>query len=213
MSKNQKISMAKDDGTLIRNIFIGVSWDANRYAGEEKIDIDIQGLVTNSDRKIIYPDDIVNYSTYNKDSYPWIEFSGDNQDGEDSKGVSFNGKHYDECFIVHSDKFPANRTDFMICLTIFQAIKKRQTFGMVSNATLDILDYDNPTGTSWHYDLSEDLNFENLNAIEMGRLYRYNGGFRFQAIGSGYIGGAPELFENFGLSIGEEQIQGGGSTR
>ena len=52
--------------------------------------------------------------------------------------------------------------------------------------------------------MSEDDNFANLNAVEMGRLYRYNDGFKFQALGSGYVGGMPELYKNFGLDITEE---------
>lgn len=117
--------------------------------------------------------------------------------------MAFNGKHYDEYFIVHADKFPADKSDFTICLTIYRAVQRLQNFGMVSNATLDVFDYDNPTGTSWHYDLSEDSNFEKLNATEMGRLYKHNGGFKFQALGSGYVGGMTELFKNFGLDIDE----------
>ena len=54
-----------------------------------------------------------------------------------------------------------------------------------------------------NFDLSEDEKFEKLNAIELGRLYKYNGGFKFQAIGSGYSGGMTELFKNFGLEIDE----------
>ena len=56
----------------------------------------------------------------------------------------FNGKHYDEYFIVHADQFPENKTDFTICLTIFRAVQRLQNFGMVSNATIMICDYDNP---------------------------------------------------------------------
>ena len=48
---------------------------------------------------------------------------------------------------------------------------------MVNNAKMVICDYDNPT-TKWEYDLSENENFENLNAVEMGRLYRYGNGFK-----------------------------------
>ena len=44
MSKNQKISMVKEDGTGIKNFFIGVNWDQNRYAGEADIDFDINGF-------------------------------------------------------------------------------------------------------------------------------------------------------------------------
>ena len=40
MSKNQKISMVKDDGSGIKNIFIGVRWDMNKYAGESDVDFD-----------------------------------------------------------------------------------------------------------------------------------------------------------------------------
>ena len=53
------------------------------------------------------------------------------------------------------------------------------------------------------YDLSENENFEKLNAVEMGRLYKYGDGFKFQALGSGYMGGMTELFKNFGLDIDE----------
>jgi len=204
MSKNQKINMTKEDGSAIANVFIGVNWDANRYAGEADIDFDIHGFLTNSDRKVAYPNDIVNYNTYGDgSSYPWIEYSGDNRTGDDSQGITFNREHFDEYFIIHADKFPTNRTDFTVCLTIFRAVQRLQNFGMVSNATMTICDYDNPSGECYKYDLSENENFENLNAVEMGRLYRYNNGFKFQALGSGYRNGMTELFQNFGLSIDE----------
>lgn len=204
MSKKQKINMEKDDGSAIKKIFIGVNWDANRYAGEADIDFDIHGLLTNSDRKVGYPGDIVNYNTYEDGkAYPWIQFSGDNLTGEDSKGIMFNGKHFDEYFIVDAEKFPADRTDFTVCLTIFRAVQRLQNFGMVSNARMTICDYDDPAAFCAEYDLSEDDKFSSLNAVEMGRLYRYGNGFKFQAMGSGYVGGMTELFKNFGLDIDE----------
>lgn len=64
MSKNQKISMVKEDGTGIKNFFIGVNWDQNRYAGEADIDFDINGFLTDSSRKVVYPEDLVNYKAY-----------------------------------------------------------------------------------------------------------------------------------------------------
>lgn len=203
MSKNQKINMTKEDGTAVRNFFIGVNWDQNRYAGESDIDFDIHGFLTQSDRKVAYPQDIVNYNTYNQSDYPWVEFSGDNRTGEDSSGIVFDGKHYDEYFIVHADQFPADRTEFSVCLTIFRAVQRLQNFGMVNNTIMTICDYDNPSGDKYEYDLSENEKFEDLNAVEMGRLYKYGNGFKFQALGSGYVGGMTELFKNFGLDIDE----------
>lgn len=203
MSKNQKINMTKEDGSAVKNFFIGVNWDQNRYAGESDIDFDIHGFLTGADRKVVYPADIVNYNTYNQSEYPWIEFSGDNRTGDDSSGIMFNGKHYDEFFIIHADQFPANRTEFTVCLTIFRAVQRLQNFGMVNNAIMTICDYDNPSGDKYEYDLSENEKFEDLNAVEMGRLYKYGDGFKFQALGSGYVGGMTELFKNFGLDIDE----------
>ena len=204
MSKNQKVNMSKADGSTIKRVFVGVNWDMNRYAGEADIDFDIAGFATKDDRKVVYPSDLINYNTYGDGSaYPWIEFSGDNRTGDDTKGIMFNGKHYDEYFIIDTEKFPTDKTDFTICLTIYRAVQRLQNFGMVSNARMTICDYDNPSGDCYEYDLSEDEKFENLNAVEMGRLYRYNGGFKFQALGSGYVGGMTELFKNFGLDIDE----------
>ena len=74
---------------------------------------------------------------------------------------------------------------------------------MVSNARMTICDYDDPSAFCAEYDLSEDDKFSSLNAVEMGRLYRYGNGFKFQAMGSGYVGGMTELFKNFGLDIDE----------
>lgn len=205
MSKNQKVSMVKQDGSGMKNIFVGVNWDENRYAGESEIDFDINGFLTNGDRKVVYPGDVVNYNTYNEKDYPWIYYSGDNRTGDDSTGgMEFNGKHYDEAFVIHADKFPENKTEFTICLTIYRAVQRLQNFGMVNNATLTICDYDNPNGENTYlFDMSEDDNFANLNAVEMGRLYKHNDGFKFQMLGSGYVGGMTELFKNFGLDIDE----------
>ena len=50
MSKKQKISMTKEDGSAVKNFFIGVNWEQNRYAGEADIDFDINGMLTNGDR-------------------------------------------------------------------------------------------------------------------------------------------------------------------
>lgn len=204
MSKNQKINMTKDDGSAIKNIFIGIAWDMNRYAGEADADLDIHGFPTNADRKIVYPGDLVNYNTYGDGSaYPWCKFSGDNMTGDDAQGMKFNGKHYDEYFIINADKFPSDRSEFIICLTIYRAVQRMQNFGMISNARMMICDYDNPTGDCWEFNMSDDENFENLNAVEVGRLFRSGNGFRFQALGSGYVGGMTELFSNFGLTIDE----------
>lgn len=208
MSKtHRKYDMTKEDGSPIELIFIGARWDKNRFAGGDEADLDVSSFVTEANRKVCYPTDIVNYATWESQgaaAYPWCQFSGDNRDGDDSKGgIDFNGKHYDEYFIIDASKFPANRTEMTICLSIFRAVQRAQSFGVVTNANIDIYDYNNPTGKNWTYNLTDNPKFEDLNAVEIGRLLRRGNGFTFQPIGSGYFGGMTELFKNFGLDIDE----------
>lgn len=209
MTKNprKKYNMTKEDGSAIRMIYIGVRWDMNRFAGGDDADLDVSGFVTDKDRRVAYPSDLVNYATWEElgpTAYPWCKFSGDNRTGDDTKGgMDFNGKHYDEYFIIDASKFPADRNEITICLTIFRAVQRAQNFGVVSNANIDIYDYENPTGQNWTYNLTDNEKFEDLNAVEIGRLLRRGDGFTFQPIGSGYFGGMTELFKNFGLDIDE----------
>ena len=98
--------------TGIKNFFIGVNWDQNRYAGEADIDFDINGFLTDSSRKVVYPEDLVNYKTYEDGSaYPWVDYSGDNKTGDDSQGMIFNGSIMTNILLymlTHSRKIKQN---------------------------------------------------------------------------------------------------------
>lgn len=205
MSKNQKINMVKDDGSTIKRIFIGLKWDRNRFSQEGNYDLDIVGFLTNKERKAEYPEDLVNHQNhdYNKVSWDWCELSKDNLDGSDEKGITFDNIHFDEYMIVDADKLPEGKEEFYICLTIYRAVERLQNLGMIDNAEMRIYDYDNPEEFCRRYDLSEDENFSRLNAAEVGKLYRYGNGFKFQALGRGYLGGTAELFKTFGFDIDE----------
>ena len=205
MSKSQKINMSKDNGETIKKVFIGIRWDKNRFSSEGDFDLDLLGFLTNGDRRCEFPSDLVNHQNTNNygTTWDWCELSEDNRDGEDSKGIEFAGEHYDEYLTIDTSKIPADRTDFYICMTIYRAVERLQTFTMVDNVRMDIYDYDNPGKFKASFDVSEDEKFSYLNAVELGRLYRYNNGFKFQALGRGYVNGTPELFDAFGFPIDE----------
>lgn len=205
MSKSQKINMSKDNGETIKNVFIGIKWDKNRFSSEGDFDLDLLGFLTNSDRRCEFPSDLVNHqnTTNYGTTWDWCKLSKDNRNGEDSVGIEFAGEHYDEYMTIDTSKIPADRTDFYICMTIYRAVERLQTFTMIDNVKMDIYDYDNPDKFKASFNVSEDEKFSYLNAIELGRLYRYNDAFKFQALGRGYVKGTPELFNIFGFSIDE----------
>jgi len=70
---------------------------------------------------------------------------------------------------------------------------------MVENSFIRIMD--EATGTELvRYDLGEDFSVET--AIVVAELYRHNGEWKFNAIGSGFAGGLAALCSNFGVDIG-----------
>ncbi|HZW84116.1 MAG TPA: TerD family protein, partial [Candidatus Deferrimicrobium sp.] len=83
-------------------------------------------------------------------------------------------------------------------ITIYDANVRNQNFGQVSNAFVRIVD-----GTSGaeliRYDLGEDFSIET--AIVVGELYRNNGEWKFNAIGSGYKEGLAGLCRDFGINV------------
>ena len=51
----------------------------------------------------------------------------------------------------------------------------------------------------FRYDLSEDFSIET--AVVVGELYRNNGEWKFNAIGSGFEGGLFALCKNYGVNV------------
>ena len=92
---------------------------------------------------------------------------------------------------------PANieRIDFTV--TIYEANERRQNFGQVRNAYVRIVD--NATGQELiRYDLEEDFSIET--AVVVGELYRHNGEWKFNAVGSGFQGGLEALCATYGIN-------------
>jgi tellurium resistance protein TerD len=86
--------------------------------------------------------------------------------------------------------------DFTV--TIYDADVRRQNFGQVNNAYVRIVD--DATGKELvRYDLEEDFSIET--ALVVGEIYRKDGEWRFNAIGSGYQGGLEALCRSYGVNV------------
>ena len=88
------------------------------------------------------------------------------------------------------------KIDFTV--TINDAEARKQNFGQVSNAYVRVLNADTNEELI-KYDLGEDFSIET--AIVVAEIYRNNGEWKFNAIGSGFQGGLAALCGNFGLSV------------
>ena len=93
---------------------------------------------------------------------------------------------------------PADVEKIDFTVTIYDGDARRQNFGQVSNAFVRIVD--DATGQELiRYDLEEDFSIET--ALVVAELYRHNGEWKFNAIGSGYQGGLEALCQHYGVTV------------
>ncbi|AJS60182.1 TerD family protein [Paenibacillus sp. IHBB 10380] len=83
-------------------------------------------------------------------------------------------------------------------LTLYEGELRRQTFSQVSGVYVGFIN--DTTGQEIiRYDLENNLSVET--AIVIGELYRYNGEWKFNAIGAGYSGGLKALCGSYGIEV------------
>lgn len=106
------------------------------------------------------------------------------------------GEGDDEQIEVDLSLIPSNIERVAFTVTIYDAEKRRQNFGQVSNAYCRIVD--ESTGAELvRFDLGEDFSIET--AVVVGELYKNNGEWKFNAIGSGFQGGLAALCAHYGI--------------
>ncbi|MBQ2116663.1 MAG: TerD family protein, partial [Lachnospiraceae bacterium] len=94
---------------------------------------------------------------------------------------------------------PPTVTRIAFTCTIYEAEKRHQNFGQVSNAFIRIYNEENGEELL-RYDLGEDFSIET--AVVFGEVYRNGEEWKFNAIGSGYQGGLAALCANYGVEVG-----------
>lgn len=187
LTKGQKVDLTKTNPGLSK-IVAGLGWDVNKYDGGSDFDLDAAAFLLGADGKAASDADFVFYSNLKHNSGS-VEHLGDNLTGA--------GDGDDEQIKVDLSKVPASIEKIDFTVTIYDADKRKQNFGQVSNAFIRIVDESNGTELI-RYDLGEDFSIET--AIIVGELYRNNGEWKFNAIGSGFQGGLQALCQNFGIN-------------
>ena len=182
--KGQKIDLTKGNPGL-KKVLIGLGWDVNQMVGAE-FDLDASVFMLDANGRCQQN----GFIFYNNLSGPGVQHMGDNRTGA--------GEGDDEQVMISFDEVPANIEKIAITVTIYDAQNRRQNFGMVSNAFCRVVDASNDREII-HYDLGEDFSIET--AVVICELYRHNGEWKFNAVGSGYEGGLRALGISYGLDI------------
>jgi len=188
LSKGQKVDLTKGNPGL-KNMLVGLGWDVNAFDSGADFDLDAAAFMLGSTGKCPTEKEFIFYSNLEHASGA-VKHMGDNLTGS--------GDGDDEQIEIDLEKVPANIEKIAFTVTIYDADARNQNFGQVSNAFIRFVDQS--TGRELiRYDLGEDFSVET--AIVAGELYKHNGEWKFNAIGSGFQGGLAALCGHYGIDV------------
>lgn len=188
LAKGGNVSLSKEEPGLT-HILIGLGWDTRTTDGTD-FDLDASAFLLGAGDKVRGDADFIFYNNL-RSADGSVEHTGDNRTGE--------GDGDDEALKVELSRVPADVQKIAVSVTIHEGEARRQSFGMVSNAFIRVVN--DATGREIaRYDLSEDASTET--AMIFGEVYRHNGEWKFRAVGQGFKGGLAPMARNYGVNVG-----------
>ncbi|AFM40892.1 putative stress response protein, TerZ- and CABP1 [Desulfosporosinus acidiphilus SJ4] len=189
LQKGQKIDLTKGNPGLSK-IIVGLGWDTNKYSGRADFDLDASAFLLDQNGRAGGIEDFIFYNNLVGGGGS-VQHTGDNLTGE--------GEGDDEQIKVDLAAVPSHVDKIAFTVTIHEAIARGQNFGQVSNAYVRVIN-EVSDQEIMRYDLGEDFSVET--ALVVCELYRHQGEWRFNAVGSGFSGGLAALCANYGLQAG-----------
>ena len=194
LKKGGKINLTKEAPGL-KNLLVGLGWDVNEFDTGAAFDLDASAFLCGSNGRCKSDQDFVFYGNLEHNSGAVVH-SGDNKVGGDG---SEEGD--EEEIQLDLDLVPNYVEKIAFTVTIYDAVKRRQNFGQVSNAYIRVVDRDSGKELV-RYDLGEDFSIET--AVVAAEIYKSGNEWRFNAIGSGFQGGLAALCRHYGLDADSE---------
>jgi len=189
LQKGQKIDLTKGNPGLSK-IIVGLGWDTNKYSGGSDFDLDASVFLLDKNSRAGGLEDFIYYNNLVGGNGS-VTHTGDNLTGA--------GDGDDEQIKVDLAAVPAHVEKLAFTVTIHEAAQRSQNFGQVSNAFVRVVNETNGQEVM-RYDLGEDFSVET--ALVVCELYRHQGEWKFNAVGSGFSGGLAALCANYGLQVG-----------
>lgn len=177
LQKGQKVSLTKENAGLNR-VIIGLGWDQVKQKRgffslkPADIDCDASAILLRGG-KATKKDDLVYFGNLRHFTNA-VMHMGDNLTGA--------GDGDDEQIAVDLQNIPEEYDRIVIVVNIYQALVRKQHFGMIENAFCRIVDARNNQEIC-RYNLTE--NYGGMTAMIFGEVYRQNNEWKFNAIGQG----------------------------
>lgn len=184
LQKGQRIDLVKS-GDSLSKVMVGLGWDPVAQ-GENKglfgglfkksapnIDCDASVLMLDANDKVGSIQNVIYFGNL-KSKCGSVQHTGDSLTGE--------GDGDDEQILVDLSKVPQHINKLVFVVNIYECVNRKQDFGLIRNAYIRIT---NSTSRQEliRYNLSD--NYSGKTALITGEIYRYNGGWKFVAVGEG----------------------------
>lgn len=184
LQKGQRVDLTKGNPGLSK-IMVGLGWDPVQSGGKgflgslfggggtANIDCDASVIMLGENEKLQSNQDVVYFGNL-KSKCGSVQHSGDNLTGD--------GDGDDEQVFVDLNRVPANIHKLVFVVNIYDAVKRKQHFGMIRNAFIRIV---NPASNQemLHYNLTDD--YSGKTSLIVGEIYRNAGEWKFAAVGTG----------------------------
>lgn len=178
LQKGQKVSLSKEHAGLSK-MMAGLGWDEAQkakggfFAPKPKpIDCDASALLLKNGR-LCDKSDIVYFGNLGHKTGA-VQHLGDNLTGA--------GEGDDEQILIDLGRIPQEYDRIVMVVNIYQAVQRKQHFGMIQNAFIRLVDQRN-NSEMCRYNLTDD--YSGMTALIFGEVYRHNGEWKFSAVGQG----------------------------
>ncbi|WP_391489220.1 TerD family protein [Clostridium septicum] len=172
LKKNDVLNLTKRNPGL-QKVILGAGWDVANNG--QDFDLDIAAFLVNSNNKVQnIPEDVI---FFNNMKGQGIALEGDNRTGA--------GEGDDERIRIDLSQIPSYVQKIVFVVTIHEAQVKRQTFGMVENSFVRLLDEKNNEREICRFNLKE--NGSTSTSVIFAEINKVQGEWEFRAIGEGKI--------------------------
>ncbi|GAA2227366.1 MULTISPECIES: TerD family protein [Kitasatospora] len=186
LAKGGNVSLTKAAPNLTR-VQIGLGWDARSTTGAP-FDLDASALLCAGGR--VMGDEYFVFYNNLRSPEGSVEHLGDNLTG--------GAEGDDEVVVVNLELVPPQVDKVVFPVSIYDADARMQNFGQVGNAFIRVVNMTDDQEIA-RYDLTEDASTET--AMIFGELYRYQGEWKFRAVGQGYASGLRGIALEFGVNV------------
>lgn len=172
LKKNDILNLTKKEPGL-EKVVLGAGWDISLNGST--FDLDISAFLLGQNGKVNNVNEDVIY--FNNMNSQGIKLCGDNRTGV--------GEGDDERIEIDLRQIKESVSKIIFVVTIFEAREKRQTFGMIDNSYIRLLDEKNGEKEICRFNLKE--NGSTATAVVFAELFKENNEWHFKALGDGKI--------------------------